>query len=63
MPYVNRVVVIDMSGVRKKAAITFSNRQFRNNAEHSGDRNWLQIDGGAAFKTVQELLEQLTCKK
>ena len=47
----------DMNGVRKRVAITFSNRQFRNNVEHCGDRNWLQIDVGVAFKMIQEFLE------
>ena len=47
----------DMNGVRKRVSITFSNRQFRNNVEHSGDRNWLQIDVGVAFKMIQEFLE------
>ena len=47
----------DMNDVRKRVAITFSNRQFRNNVEHSGDRNWLQIDVRAAFKMIQEFLE------
>lgn len=46
----------DMNGIRKRVAITFSNRQFRNNVEHSGDRNWLQIDVGVAFKMIQEFL-------
>lgn len=32
----------DMNGVCKRVALTFSNRQFRRNVEHSGDRNWLQ---------------------
>ena len=27
------------------------------NVEHSGDRNWLQIDVGAAFKMIQDFLE------
>lgn len=47
----------DMNGIRKRVAITFSNRQFKNNIEQSGDRNWLQIDVGVAFKTIQEFLE------
>lgn len=29
----------DMNGVRKRVALTFSNRQFRRNVEHSVDRN------------------------
>ena len=47
----------DMDGVRKRVALTLSNRQFRRNVEHSGDRNWLQIDVGAAFKMIQDFLE------
>ena len=47
----------DMNGVRKRVALIFSNRQFRRNVEHSGDRNWLQIDVGVAFKMIQEFLE------
>ena len=47
----------DMNGVRKRVSLTFSNRQFRKNVEHSGDRNWLQIDVGVAFKEIQEFLE------
>ncbi|MCB6415540.1 nucleotidyl transferase AbiEii/AbiGii toxin family protein [Faecalimonas umbilicata] len=47
----------DMNGVRKRVALTFSNRQFRRNVEHSGDRNWLQIDVGVAFKMIQDFLE------
>ncbi len=27
------------------------------NVEHSGDRNWLQIDVGVAFKMIQDFLE------
>lgn len=47
----------DMNDVRKRVFITFSNRQFRKNVEHSGDRNWLQIDVGVTFKMIQEFLE------
>lgn len=47
----------DMNGVRKRVGLTFSNRQFRRNVEHSGDRNWLQIDVGVAFKMIQDFLE------
>ena len=47
----------DMNGVCKRVALTFSNRQFRRNVEHSGDRNWLQIDVGVAFKMIQDFLE------
>lgn len=47
----------DMNDVRRRVSLTFSNRQFRNNVEHSADRNWLQIDVGAAFKMIQEFLE------
>lgn len=47
----------DMNDVRKRVAITFSNRRFRNNVEHSGDRNWLQMDVGDAFMMTQEFLE------
>ena len=47
----------DMNGVRKRVTLTFSNRQFRRNVEHSGDRNWFQIDVGVAFKMIQEFLE------
>lgn len=47
----------DINDVRKRVAITFSNRQFKNNVEHSGDRNWLQIDVGVAFKMIQDFLE------
>ncbi len=51
---------MDMNGIRKRVAVTFSNRQFKNNLEHSGGRNWLQIDVGVAFKTIQEFLETVT---
>ena len=47
----------DMKGVRRRVSLTFSSRQFRNNVEHSGDRNWLQIDVRDAFKMIQEFLE------
>ena len=47
----------DMNGVCKRIALTFSNRQFRRNVENSGDRNWLQIDVGVAFKMIQDFLE------
>lgn len=47
----------DMNGVCKRVALTFSNHQFRRNVEHSGDRNWLQIDVGVAFKMIQDFLE------
>lgn len=53
----------DMNGVRKRVALTFSNRQFRRNVEHSGDRNWLQIDVGVAFKTIQDFLETVNLEK
>ena len=49
----------DMNGVRKRVALTFSNRQFRSNVEHSGDRNWLQIGVGDAFKIIQDFLENI----
>ena len=51
---------VDMSGVRKRVALTFSNRQFRRNVENSGDRNWLQMDVGVAFKMIQDFLETIT---
>lgn len=47
----------DMDGVRKRVAITFSNSRFRNNVERSGDRNWLQLDVGVAFETIQDFLK------
>lgn len=47
----------DMNEVRKRVSITFSNRQFRKNVEHAGDRNWLQINVEVAFKMIQEFLE------
>lgn len=47
----------NMNDVRKRVALTFSNRQFRNNVERSGDRNWLQVDVGAAFKMIQDFLK------
>lgn len=50
---------MDMKSIRRRVSLTFSNRQFRNNVEHSGDRNWLQIDVGAAFKMIQEFLERI----
>ena len=53
----------DMNGVRKRVAITFSNRQFRNNIEHSGDRNWLQIDVGFAFRMIQKYYYSNTLAK
>ena len=49
----------DMNGVCKRVALTFSNRQFRKNVEHSGDRNWLQMDVGDAFKMIQDFLESV----
>lgn len=48
---------IDMYSIQRRVSITFANRQFKNNVERSGDRNWLQIDVGVAFKTIQEFLE------
>lgn len=47
----------DMNGVRRRISLIFSNRQFRKYVEHSGDRNWLQMDVGVAFKMIQEFLE------
>lgn len=47
----------DMNGVRRRISLIFSNRQFRKNVEHSGDRDWLQMDVGVAFKMIQEFLE------
>ncbi|MCD8120425.1 MAG: nucleotidyl transferase AbiEii/AbiGii toxin family protein [Lachnospiraceae bacterium] len=47
----------DMNGIQKRVDTTFSNRRFRNNVENSGDRNWLQMDVGAAFKMIQEFLK------
>lgn len=47
----------DMDSVRKRVAITFSNSRFRNNVERSGDRNWLQLDVGIAFETIQDFLK------
>lgn len=49
----------DMNDIRRRVSITFSNRQFRNKMEHSGDRNWLQIDVGVAFKMIQDFLEMV----
>ena len=49
----------DMNDVRKRIALTFSNRQFKRNAEHSKDRNWLQIDVETAFKIIQDFLETI----
>lgn len=49
----------DMNSIRRRISVTFSNRQFRNNVEHSGDRNWLQIDVGIAFDMIQEFLETI----
>lgn len=51
-----------MNGVCKRVALTFSNRQFRRNVEHSGDRNWLQIDVGVAFKMIQDFWKLLIYK-
>lgn len=48
-----------MNDVRKRIALTFSNRQFKRNVEHSKDRNWLQIDVGTAFKIIQDFLETI----
>ena len=50
----------DMKGIRKSVSATFSNRRFRNNLEHAGDRNWLQIDVEAAFKMIQDFLETVS---
>lgn len=47
----------DMDSVRRRVSLTFSNRQFKKNVEKSGDRNWLQLDVGVAFKIIQEFLE------
>lgn len=49
----------DMNSVRQRLSITFANRQFRNNIERSGDRNWLQIDVEVALKTIQEFLANI----
>lgn len=49
----------DMNDIRSRISVTFSNRQFRNNVERAGDRNWLQIDVGIAFKMIQEFLETI----
>lgn len=43
----------NMGNVCRRVALTFSNRQFRRHVEHSGDRNWLQIDVGVAFQMVE----------
>lgn len=48
-----------MNSIRRRISVTFANRQFRNNVEHSGDRNWLQIDVGIAFKMIREFLETI----
>ena len=53
----------DMNGIRKRVSLIFSNHQFRKNVEHSGDRNRLQIDVGAAFKMIQEFLETVNLEK
>lgn len=50
----------DMNSVRQRVSVVFANRQFRHNVEHSGDRNWLQIDVGTAFKMIQEFLETVS---
>ena len=50
----------DMNDIRKRVGITFSNRRFRNAVEHSGERNWLQIEAGIAFKVIQDFLETIT---
>ena len=49
----------DMDSVRKRISRTFLNRQVKNNVEHCGDRNWLQIDAEVAFELIQEFLEQI----
>lgn len=49
----------DMEGIRKRVATTFANRQFQKNVEHSGDRNWLQIDVGDAFQMIQTFLDSI----
>ena len=45
-----------MEDIRKRVAMTFENKQFKTNVERSGDRNWLQMDVGLAFKTIMDFL-------
>ena len=49
-----------MADIRKRVSLTFGNRRFRANVEQSGDRNWLQIDVGEAFETIQKFLETVS---
>ena len=46
----------NMEDIRKRVAMTFGNKQFKTNVERSGDRNWLQMDVGLAFKTIMDFL-------
>ena len=50
---------MDMDSVRRRIALIFSNSQFKKNVENSGDRNWLQMDVGVAFKMIQDFLETI----
>ncbi len=49
----------DMDGIRKRVSVTFNNRSYRNNVENCGDRNWLQMDVGEAFKSIQDFLDTI----
>lgn len=49
----------NMTDIRKRIALTFSNRQFKKNVERSEEKNWLQIDAGAVFRIVQEFWESM----
>ena len=46
----------NMEDIRKRVAMTFENKRFKTNIERSGDRNWLQMDVGQAFKEILDFL-------
>lgn len=46
----------NMDDVRRRISRTFGNRRYRENVENSGDRNWLQMDVGEAFREIQDFL-------
>ena len=48
-----------MDDVRNRVTATFNNRRFMRNVEGSGDRNWLQMDVGEAFRETQDFLRQI----
>jgi len=47
----------DMDDVRRRVSITLGNHRFRTNVEASGDRNWLQMNVGEAFRIILDFLK------